>query len=185
MMHFIRIFCQFLSAPLRPVTAWLKAQLLTPDKQLACIVLPPIFLHLQSLCFFLRWEFNYPGCCCMMLSWHLVTDSLSQLLVWQHRINAAIVSSFLQLCFVLDLGQGTPLAISGRMRCLLKTDQVILWISRSQQWCGFNRWVREFFYVQNCNNGTLRCQWKLYTNVFVHYFHFYFRFVGEKKVAIP
>lgn len=133
MMYFIRIFCQFLSASLLPITAWLKAQLVTPDKQLACIVLPRIFLHLQSPCFFLCWEFNYPGCCCMMLSWHLVTDSLSQLLVWQRSINSTIVSAFLQLCSVLDLGHRTPLAISGRMRCWLKNEIIRLIVRRHQK----------------------------------------------------
>lgn len=120
--------------------------------------------------------------------------------VRQRSINSAIVSSFLQLCSVLDLGHGTPLAISGRMLRLLQYDQVLLLIVRRQQKCGFNRWLG----IVSCRNVKsyklvisfliLSENWHLTkTEGCLHVIFIFtlfsrsghcFRFVDERKVAM-
>lgn len=47
----------------------------------------------SGLSFFHCQEFNYPGCCFMMLSWHPVTDSLSHLLACHDSSIGTVVSS--------------------------------------------------------------------------------------------
>lgn len=93
-MYFIRMCCQSSSVPLRPITQTFSFFIclflfiylaLVPSSSVSC------------LCFFLCWEFNYPGCCFMMLSWHPMTDSLSHLLAWQDSSIRAVL--FLQNAF--------------------------------------------------------------------------------------
>lgn len=75
-MYFIKICCQSLSVPLHPITQG------PPPPYLFVFIY--LFLlpssSVSGLSFFYCQEFNYPGCCFMMLSWHPVTDSLSHLL---------------------------------------------------------------------------------------------------------
>lgn len=102
-MHFIRICCQSLSVLLYPITQIFffflrRWGILAPNKQLACILLSCIFLRLLSPCFFLCREFNYPGCCFMMLSWHPMTDSLSHLLAWLRSGNRTVASYTSAVC---------------------------------------------------------------------------------------